>query len=353
MKKFTRFEKHYPEYLAYNDDNKCARIVLDPATRTIEIYGVSGKKLSTSGVSYRDAMTGCPAMVALMDVREAPHRDDYWNFYQYADSCMTLGLTPIQRTWYNELLQIAATNKMIINATRACEIPPSNNYYTERDRNSAIYEAVMDMVVESKHLTEQEMQFFNTNGNNTDKGRFLNDEKYRHLVVKWGLAPVGRVIGVHSIHRYVQEYMDYCARADMPVETGDLWTNYIKVKATYEANRAACEERCFIASQKKFPLAYENDTFVVIVPMSKKECIDEGKKMHNCLGGYEWDNFLSNGSRQVVFIRRKTAPTKSYIACDIHDLRIHQYLAPCNNYVTDADALAFQQEYQCYLNTLQ
>lgn len=351
MKKFTRFEKRYPEYFAYNDDNKCARIVLDPATRTIEIYGVSGKKLSTSGVSYRDAMTGCPAMVALLDVREAPQRDDYWSFYQYADSCMTLGLAPVQRDWYNDLLQIAATNKMIINATRACEIPPSNNYYTERDRSHAIYEAVVNTIAENQHLTEQEMQFLNTY-DTINKGRFLNDERYRHLIVKWGLAPVGRVIGIGWINQYVQEYIDYCTKADMPIETGDLWTNYIKAKATYEANRAACEERCFIASQKKFPLAYENDTFLVIVPMSKKECIDEGKKMHNCLGGHEWNFYLSTGERQVVFIRRKSAPTKSYITCDIYNRKIKQYLAPCNTYVTDEDALAFRQEYQQYLNTL-
>lgn len=76
--------------------------------------------------------------------------------------------------------------------------------------------------------------------------------------------------------------------------------------------------------------------------------------MHNCLSEHEWRNYLVNGARKVVFIRRKNAPKKSYIACDIDSESgtIIQYLTYCNGRVSECDAMNFYKEYQAYLKNI-
>ena len=101
-------------------------------------------------------------------------------------------------------------------------------------------------------------------------------------------------------------------------------------------------------------LAYENDEFVVITPTCNHDLIVEGQNLHNCVGSYgRW--YIKNGNGKVVFVRRKSDPSRSYVCVDISKrvdgYHIRQFLT-FSNQQPDVKALAFKDEYQRYLSTL-
>lgn len=110
----------------------------------------------------------------------------------------------------------------------------------------------------------------------------------------------------------------------------------------------------FKENQTSIELNFENEDFKVVVPTTYKELVAEGDALKNCLGHYEYNNYIKNGRRRIAFIRRKDNPDKAYIACDIdvYDNMIMQYLAFGNDNVRDSKALDFQREYQEYLSKL-
>lgn len=111
--------------------------------------------------------------------------------------------------------------------------------------------------------------------------------------------------------------------------------------------------KSFAYNQTLLDLSFENDKFKVIVPTTYEELLTEGENQNNCAAHFEWNHYLQNGIRRIVFIRKKECPNESYITCDIDSTgRIQQYLQHNNKSVYDNDALDFKYSYQNYLFSL-
>lgn len=342
---FVKFEKAYPNYLAYTDKGKVARITVDN-DRNVKVYGISGKEINTQG-RYSYAFRDCPVMDALIRfVNEHDFwKDTCWKYYQYTDSCYSLGMSPIPYDKLRFFLDKDEDNDISMKLLLAKTPELSNASFKE------ICDCIVTALCKKAGLSDVDIQFYKDHEYISYK-EYIHNKKYRHLIQKLWILPLARVLGYRKMNEYVNNYMEYCEKTGIPMETGDFWANYLKVENTYKAMQEELEQETFIKSQKSIPLFFEDEDFITIIPMSKKEVVEEGAKLRNCLGTYEWNNFLSTGDRQVVFIRRKSAPEKSYIACDIDDGVIQQYLTYCNAYVTDEDAEAFRDKYQDYLNSL-
>jgi len=128
---------------------------------------------------------------------------------------------------------------------------------------------------------------------------------------------------------------------------------YAKLEGQNE--KTAIVDELIKKNQTSIPLEFEDDKFIVKVPTTYKELLAEGTALRNCLGHYEYNHFVRNGRRRIVFIRRKNFPDKSYIACDIdvYTNDIQQYLRYDNETVIDTDALEFKEKYQDYLYSLE
>lgn len=150
---------------------------------------------------------------------------------------------------------------------------------------------------------------------------------------------------------HLRDLWNWCHMMDKPMEKSDFYRQYINTKRTYEANKNAMLDKGIRNNQlAKKALVFEDDTFEVIIPTTNAELITEGENQHNCVGGY--GQRVAEGSRYVVFIRRKSDPTKAYITCDIYpDGTINQYLTKCNYGVSTDDAKAFKVAYQYHLST--
>lgn len=193
--------------------------------------------------------------------------------------------------------------------------------------------------------------------------------KFYYTLKEQNLANISEFFNVDRdcyweiIRARLLECIIYCRTLNTSLPTGkdiySIWHNLSEQTRQHIAKKEAElkeeEAKLFMKRQTEYDLHYENEYFTVVVPTSWEECADEGSALHNCLGGYEWENYLRNGNRGVVFIRKKDCPDKPYIACDFNwDTKwISQFLTYYNDDVTDGKALAFKSAFQTYLYNLQ
>ena len=156
----------------------------------------------------------------------------------------------------------------------------------------------------------------------------------------------------YAMRQYIINFIKYTTALEIPMEKGDFFRQYINAKRAYRINKDTLINKAIAINQQKrlAALSFENETFMVVVPMTKEELRTEGELQHNCVGGY--GDKIAEGSRNVVFIRRKSNPTAPYITCDIYDdSTINQYLTKYNYRTTAEDALEFKRLYQAHLST--
>lgn len=156
----------------------------------------------------------------------------------------------------------------------------------------------------------------------------------------------------YPLRQYISDFIKYTTALEIPMEKGDFFRQYINAKRAYRINKDTLINKGIAINQQKRleALSFENKTFMVVVPMTKEELRTEGELQHNCVGGY--CDKIAEGSRNVVFIRRKADPTKAYITCDIYaDGTINQYLTKYNQGVSADDAKEFYRAYQEHLST--
>lgn len=156
----------------------------------------------------------------------------------------------------------------------------------------------------------------------------------------------------YTMRSRFNDFIKYTAALEIPMEKGDFFRQYINTHRAYKVNEDMFVNKAIAAYQQQRlnALTFEDDNFVVVVPMTKEELRAEGESQRNCVGGY--GDRIARMERNVVFIRKKSDPTHSYITCDIHsDSTINQFLIWGNRYTTDENALAFKRAYQHHLST--
>lgn len=104
---------------------------------------------------------------------------------------------------------------------------------------------------------------------------------------------------------------------------------------------------------KKEQLAFENDNFIVIVPTTSDEFVREANAQRNCVNSW-YKEQVADKETHVVFVRKKSNPTKSYITCEVsNNGYITQFLLAfnrqCSGGTPEAD---FRRAYQNHLSSV-
>lgn len=139
-------------------------------------------------------------------------------------------------------------------------------------------------------------------------------------------------------------------------ETPNLNGNFINKITQLERKKEAAKSEIFQKHQNTRNLFFEDERLFVIVPQTVDALIQEGEQQHNCVGEYGYDKKIMQGACNIVFIRRKDNPDKSYITCEIDaNGRIIQYLFTYNesrNYYENTGEETFRQNYQEHLDNI-
>lgn len=196
------------------------------------------------------------------------------------------------------------------------------------------------------HFTEEEKQEICSFYANTDKETF---ELFFYLMERHWHS----LWGMRDVERIASYYMGMCKDLEIkPKKEKDFVAEFARVKNMRTARAMEISDKKIqnYLLPLKHKLAFEDDNFVVVVPMTKQEFLDEGESQNNCVARMYLPK-VEHQDRIIVFIRKKEDVSKSYITCEIYpdSFRIGQYLTKCNNYVTDENALSFREKYQEHL----
>ena len=343
-----RIEKDKNLYKFYVD-GKDKPYVLD--VNTGSITGLRGTSVNTipplvkktlNELWYRQGFT-VTSVLQLMYNNYRPQ--DNTELYAFADKLDAIGYTA---TIY-ELIDIYAHSadiqfKDLAKWLKENEHGSVSEYFSVRTKD--IWCAKMSLRAD-EHLTQSMIDWLYD---------WMNDNRYSKEDIQCFAYFLSRgawdfFSSRNYMRSYLHELWNWCNMMDKPMEKSDFYRQYINTKRTYEQRKNELLDVGIRKNQlARKALAFEDDTFEVVIPTTNAELVTEGENQHNCVGGY--GQRVAEGNQYVVFIRRKSDPTKAYITCDIYtDGTICQYLTKYNYGVHDADAVAFKTAYQNHLST--
>jgi hypothetical protein len=95
------------------------------------------------------------------------------------------------------------------------------------------------------------------------------------------------------------------------------------------------------------------NSYVVVVPQTYEDLVDEGKQQNNCVGHYYNDSIL-RGENLILFIRHSNSPKKSYITCryNIEKQDIVEYRYKNNQNVYRNDVIIIEKVAEMIRNNL-
>ena len=185
-------------------------------------------------------------------------------------------------------------------------------------------------------------------------GANTNEAKWYALYLSRGLYDFGELNNcLASVMRWIDNYLDRAKKLGQEPQKGDFIRLYNDTVRTYELRKTEFDNRAIAEYQnsKLHALQFEDEQFIVRVPMTSAEIIAEGEAQHNCVGRLYLPKVIDH-TRHIVFVRQKSDPDKSFITCEIYeDGSIGQYLLKHNHSVErNSDAYNFKLKYQEFLN---
>ena len=172
----------------------------------------------------------------------------------------------------------------------------------------------------------------------------------------------------YAIHRaYLKEFMDFiygysnysCARNTLkkyyeecemlgkePVKINNLVREIVETHRQYELRKQEFDiarmKQNYEKQAKAFDFTYGD--YIVVVPKTPTDIIDEGNNMHHCVGSYVGD--VVDNRTYIVFVRHKDTPDKCYITAQVHiDGRLGQYYLAHDRRVSNDTDLAFKEAF--------
>lgn len=181
-----------------------------------------------------------------------------------------------------------------------------------------------------------------------------NQAKWYALYLSRGLYDFGELnTCLGTVMRWIDTYLDRVEKLGQEPQKGDFIRLYTDTIRTYNLHKTEFDNRAIAEYQngKLHALQFEDEQFIVRVPMTSAEIIAEGEAQHNCVGRLYLPKVIDH-TRHIVFVRQKSNPDNSYITCEIYnDGSIGQYLLKHNRYVEcHSDAYNFKLKYQKFLN---
>ena len=183
---------------------------------------------------------------------------------------------------------------------------------------------------------------------------FLYKEKLSGLITDEFLYSLGiekYQFNYTILMNIIDTYFKYCDYLHIKPKKGNFMRLYADTKESYKIAILNENDKKLSKNQLKYKniFNFNDDNFTVIIPTTKKEFIDETNQQNNCV--YKtYYNQVVDGETNIVFIRKKDNPNKSYITCEIYDGRIIQFLKKNNNCCTQDKELIFKAKYQEHLD---
>lgn len=137
-----------------------------------------------------------------------------------------------------------------------------------------------------------------------------------------------------------KNFFEWCEVIGYKATKDDFFKQYILVKKNYIANKAEYDNRKIVNHLAKHShiWEFENDEFCIVVPQTSEDFKREGDSQQNCVYTMYLQKVIE-GNTNVVFVRRKSEPEKSFITCEVDNCgNMRQYYYKGNCWVDETTA---------------
>ena len=149
----------------------------------------------------------------------------------------------------------------------------------------------------------------------------------------------------------LRQYIELCEGMNKtPQKVNNFMREFIETKNEYERRKTEYDNNRIQLNYAKHANAFtfEYGDFVVVLPQSGQDIIDEGNNMHHCVGGYV--SRVVENNTYIIFVRHKDTPKKCYITCQVStEGKIGQYFLACDRYISTDEDKAFKEALQAHL----
>lgn len=119
----------------------------------------------------------------------------------------------------------------------------------------------------------------------------------------------------------------------------DLATKNLNIIVTDKEKR---EMELVLSKDLYKDLEYKDDIYEVLRPTCAQDIIEEGKRLHHCVGSYV--DLVRNNQTMILFMRDKNYPKESLITLEVRDGTLRQYAGNCDRKPTEKE-MKFIEKY--------
>ena len=147
------------------------------------------------------------------------------------------------------------------------------------------------------------------------------------------------------------DYIRLCRGMEKaPQKVNNFMREFCETKKTYELRKAEYDNRQIAMNYAKHSKAWEfaYGDYIIVIPTTGQDIVDEGAKMHHCVGGYVED--VIQNYTYICFVRHKDTPDTPYITCQVYpDGKIGQYFLAYDRYISAETDKAFKEAFANHL----
>lgn len=133
----------------------------------------------------------------------------------------------------------------------------------------------------------------------------------------------------------LSDYIEACDEMNAPVDkypkslklAHDIAMKNLKVVIS-EKEALAFKEAVSDKSYEK--LQYQNKDYKVIIPKTAEDVINEGRRLHHCVGSYV--NRIGKGETKICFMRKVSDVDTPLVTLEVKDGKLTQYRGNCNRH---------------------
>lgn len=147
------------------------------------------------------------------------------------------------------------------------------------------------------------------------------------------------------------DYFNLCKKLEKtPQKVNNFMREWWETKNEYELRKTELDNNALrkVYEERKEAFTFAFGNYVVVVPSSCQDIIDEGVNMHHCVGRYV-DAVVCKRT-YIVFVRHKDTPKQCYITAEIStDGKLGQYYLAYDRYIHSTEDCAFRDAFQKHL----
>jgi len=143
--------------------------------------------------------------------------------------------------------------------------------------------------------------------------------------------------GFRNAINIITDVFNKAEEMNYPITKDNFFTQAININKMYTVFKEKIDKEKLqqVYSKRKEALQFETDDFVVVIPMTERDFMEEASQQNNCVYTHYLPKVLKDET-YVVFIRKKNRLNKSYVTCEVNQRGyIQQYLTTNNDSIRD------------------